>query len=882
MQFRNAFDAQGPAVPGISPMVAVNRLKDFQNRYALYETKRKTLDSVSKLFGIPCKPFEELDRTGEELSLLGMLYGLFQKFIRFDEEFRDTLWADVDLKGAYARVEEYWDECLALPSKLKDWGAYHEMKTAINNYLNILPLLQRLATREIRNRHWLQVMHVTHSAFQLEANVFKLCHLLDINLINHSDSIEEICYNAAHEQQLEIRLKQTEDEWTDQVLIFTHYKKRGNIYLDKKHTERLLEQLDDSKAMLATMLTSRHVGPMRDEAANWAEKLKQVSLVLEEWLTTQDLWQYLEAVFSQEKASKELPQEVKRFARIDKGWTKMMKRAAETRSVLQCCYGDDVPKAAVLRNIHEELEICFKSLTSYLNAKRHAFPRFFFVSDSVLLAILSKPNDLESARPHLKSIFSGINNILVEQVRETERDRRSSMTERSNSRLSASPFLMTHSETPPKIDKRLHTLHTASHTSTANVPTALPSELMADEVVNYEAVAVTSSDGEHLRLREKVQLAEGVEMWLSGIEKSSSHLIKQLLIETCEDALNEGSCADWAYKFPVQVCKAGLHYLWTLCCEKSINEMKLDRKSLANGSKKFASIVSKIPSTLARGYWRNFGNEPIRVVQRRRLEALCSQALFLKDMFEEITRRKIRDITDFDWRRTVRFYLSFTDVEQRIPAIHILDDRIIYGCEFYGCESFVGLSPATDKAFFNMSQALSRYKGSLLYGDPATGKTDTVRSFAQITANFLAMFQLSSETSSAALCRVLKGLAICGCWGLIEDVQTASTSIVNVLLDHISSIQRALKTAANSCHLGDGHEISLKPNTAFFLTCSTVEKSCDARIPNELRPYFRTISMLKPDPVIVLKAKAAAYGLKSPTILAQRLTYFSEICTEQL
>ena len=31
----------------------------------------------------------------------------------------------------------------------------------------------------------------------------------------------------------------------------------------------------------------------------------------------------------------ELPQEAKRFSRIDKGWTKMMKKAFDTRNVLQ-------------------------------------------------------------------------------------------------------------------------------------------------------------------------------------------------------------------------------------------------------------------------------------------------------------------------------------------------------------------------------------------------------------------------------------------------------------------------------------------------------------------------------------------------------------------
>ena len=40
-----------------------------------------------------------------------------------------------------------------------------------------------LCRQEIRNRHWLDVMNVTGVKFQLEANVFKLSHLLDIGLI---------------------------------------------------------------------------------------------------------------------------------------------------------------------------------------------------------------------------------------------------------------------------------------------------------------------------------------------------------------------------------------------------------------------------------------------------------------------------------------------------------------------------------------------------------------------------------------------------------------------------------------------------------------------------------------------------------------------------
>ena len=65
-----------------------------------------------------------------------------------------------------------------------------------------------------------------------------------------------------------------------------------------------------------------------------------------------------------------------------------------------------------LENLLTGLEKCQKSLNDYLDSKRNAFPRFFFISDDELLSILGS-SDPECVQEHMIKVSRQVSQGLM-------------------------------------------------------------------------------------------------------------------------------------------------------------------------------------------------------------------------------------------------------------------------------------------------------------------------------------------------------------------------------------------------------------------------------------------------------------------------------------
>lgn len=164
--------------------------------------------------------------------------------------------------------------------------------------------------------------------------------------------------------------------------------------------------MDESNINISTVAASRFVGPIKPRVDNWVYLLDHFAETFDEWITCQMSWVYLEAIFSAPDIQRQLPKEAKMFMVVDKNWKEIMRKVAKVPLAQPHLADDEILNT--MKENNKALEHINRSLEAYLEVKRVAFPRFFFLSNDELLEILAQTQNPHAVQPHLRKCFDAI------------------------------------------------------------------------------------------------------------------------------------------------------------------------------------------------------------------------------------------------------------------------------------------------------------------------------------------------------------------------------------------------------------------------------------------------------------------------------------------
>ena len=142
---------------------------------------------------------------------------------------------------------------------MKEWQAFNDLKKKIDDFNETCPLLELMANKAMKDRHWERIANLTGHTFDVQSDNFQLRNIMEAPLLQNKDDIEDICISAVKEKDIEAKLKQVIAEWSVQNLGFSTFKSRGELLLKGAETSEIVSLMEDSLMVLGSLMSNRYI-----------------------------------------------------------------------------------------------------------------------------------------------------------------------------------------------------------------------------------------------------------------------------------------------------------------------------------------------------------------------------------------------------------------------------------------------------------------------------------------------------------------------------------------------------------------------------------------------------------------------------------------------
>ncbi|XP_041850617.1 cytoplasmic dynein 2 heavy chain 1 [Melanotaenia boesemani] len=386
-------------------------IKDKQQEFQELELVRNKLLEDCTYFDLEPPDFSLAEETKRDMEECSQMWGLYEEWQQGFTEKAQEDW--ITFRSKTYLFEEFlltWQDRLR---KLEQPTAMSvKLQGEVDKYKNMLPVLKYVRGENLSQDHWLDMFRLLGLPRGTTLERLTFNDLLSVANTITERALELKDLNSRAQAEVTIREALRELDLWGAAAVFTlteYTDSSGRTLTLIKDWKDIVNQVGDNHCLLQSLKDSPYYRSFQDKVSLWEVRLSDLDEYLLSLNAIQRRWVYLEPIFGRGA----LPREEARFKRVDEDFRCIMSDIQRDNRVVSLSSRAGIRNSLV--TILDQLQRCQKSLNEFLEEKRSAFPRFYFIGDDDLLEILGQATNPSVIQSHLKKLFAGIHSVVFDE-----------------------------------------------------------------------------------------------------------------------------------------------------------------------------------------------------------------------------------------------------------------------------------------------------------------------------------------------------------------------------------------------------------------------------------------------------------------------------------
>lgn len=197
-----------------------------------------------------------------------------------------------------------------------------------------------------------------------------------------------------------------------------------------------------------------------------------------------------------------------------------------------------------------------------------------------------------------------------------------------------------------------------------------------------------------------------VEVWLGMLHKTMTVTVRKTVLDALQTWESATDPAEWVLAGPAMSVLCAWQIAWCSDVTKALKTK--DIRNVRSVLVKTIDFMNKLTQRVRSGG-----------LSERLLTAISTMMIIVvhgRDVLRNLVAVKPQGDEDFDWTKTLRYYLD----ETSNVTVRMAHTTLYYAYEYLGCTSRLVITPLTDRCYLTLTSALDTQMGGAPSGPAGT------------------------------------------------------------------------------------------------------------------------------------------------------------------